>query len=296
MRRLPPPPLPPWLARQLPFERYRLELGEHTMHVMESGQGRPVLCLHGNPTWGYLYRKVAQALTGSPVRVIMPDLIGLGLSSKPTDPAVHTLPWHAGMVGALIDALELDELVLVGQDWGGPIGLRAVADRPERVHGLVLLNTVIGPPRPGFHPTTFHRFARLPLLSELAFRGLGFPQCALWMAQGDRRSISGEVARAYRWPLSGMSQNVAPLALARMVPDGDAHPSIEPLQRCQDFVSTFTGPAALVWGLRDPILGSVLGWVSRQLPQATVTRTPAGHFLQEEVPDTIADAITRVAA
>jgi len=67
MRRLPPPPLPDWLAALLPFERYRVDLSDQSMHVMESGHGVPVLCLHGNPTWGFLYRKVALALTGTPV-------------------------------------------------------------------------------------------------------------------------------------------------------------------------------------------------------------------------------------
>jgi haloalkane dehalogenase len=289
------PPLPEWLDRQLPFRRSLVDVGGGVrMHVMEQGSGRPVLMLHGNPTWGFLWRKVAVALAGEPLRIILPDLVGLGLSDKPRDPAAHTLENHARWLGALLDALALGPLVFVGQDWGGPIGLRALADRPAQLAGLVLANTVVGPPRPGFRPTTFHRFARLPLLSELAFRVAGFPQNAMSWAQGDKRSIRGEVARAYRWPLRRFADRVAPLALARMVPDSEAHPSMAGLRRCQELVDGFHGPAALVWGDRDPVLGRVRSFVERRLPSAPVTRTRAGHFLQEEVPDELAAAVRDV--
>ena len=291
------PPLPDWLARQLPFRRSLVDVGDGLrMHVMEQGAGRPVLMLHGNPTWGYLWRKVAAALAGDPVRVVLPDLVGLGLSDKPRDPAQHTLANHGRWLGALVDALALDGLVFVGQDWGGPIGLRALAEHPRaaRVAGMVLANTVIGPPRPGFRPTAFHRFARLPLVSDVVFRLGGFPQVALGWAQGDKASIRGEVARAYRWPLRHLADRVAPLALARMVPDSPSHPSIADLQRCQDFVDGFGGPMALVWGDRDPILGRVRSFLEKRLPTAPVTRTQAGHFLQEEVPDALAAAVRDV--
>jgi haloalkane dehalogenase len=296
MNRLPAPALPPWLDRLLPFQRYAVQLGPHRLHVMETGRGRPVVMLHGNPTWGFLYRRVAAALAGDPVRIILPDLLGLGLSDHPRDPSLHTLDGHGRLIGELLDALALDRLVFVGQDWGGPIGLRALADRPGQLAGLVLLNTVVGPPREGFRPTAFHRFARMPIVSDLVFRGLGFPQGALWFAQGDRRSIRGEVARAYRWPLRGWRRNLAPLAMARMVPDGLSHPSIPALERCHELVSSFRGPSAIVWGERDPILGRALGRVARSLPSAEVVRTRAGHFLQEEVPDEIAAAVRRVVA
>ena len=290
------PLLPPWLARELPFRRALVDVGDGLrMHVMEQGSGLPVLLLHGNPSWSFLWRKVARKLADAPLRLVMPDLVGLGLSDKPRDPARHTIAQHARWLNALLDQLGLDRFVLVAQDWGGPIGLGALADHPERALGLVLANTVIGPPRPGFRPTLFHRFARLPLLAELAFRA-GFPQNAMAFAQGDRRSIAGDVARAYRWPLRHVADRVAPLALARAVPDSPNHPSIAMLQRCQAFVDGFAGPIALVWGTRDPVLGRVLGFLERHLPQATVTRTPAGHFLQEEVPDELAAAIRDVVA
>lgn len=259
----------------------------------------PVLLLHGNPTWGFLWRRVAAELAGERLRLVMPDLVGLGFSDKPRDPSVHTLESHARWIGGVIDGVALagprDRLVLVGQDWGGPIGFRAMAERRDRLAGLVVLNTVASPPKAGFRPTAFHRFARTPLVSTFAFRVLGFPQRALHRAQGDPSSIRGEVARAYRYPLRGWSRNAAPLALARMVPDSLEHPSVPDLERCRELVEGFDGPAAIVWGDRDPVLGRVRRWMETLLPDAPVTRTDAGHFLQEEVPAEIAAAIRSVA-
>jgi haloalkane dehalogenase len=296
MERLPAPPLPRWLDRMLPLSRYLVELDDVRMHVMEQGEGLPVVLVHGNPSWGFLYRRVAEALRGEPFRIILPDLVGLGLSDKPRDPAVHELERHIGWMRALLDALALDRAVVGVQDWGGAIGIGALAGLPRLRAGLVIMNTAFTPPRPGFRPTAFHRFAKMPLVSDAAFRLAGFPQNALAFAQGDRRSIQGDVARAYRYPLRNLRDRAAPLALARMVPDSFAHPSIEPMRRCQEWVERFDGPAAIVWGDRDPVLGRVRGWMQKLFPEAPVMRTDGGHFLPEEEPRAIAAAIRDVAA
>ncbi len=298
-----PPRLPRWLEAMFPagMRRRMLAVGDGlAMHVAEWGpeNGRPVLMVHGNPSWGFLYRKVVADLLarseGPPLRLVVPDLIGLGCSDKPRAAALHTLENHGRWLGAALDELALRDLVYVGQDWGGPVGLHALSSRLERVSGMVLLNTVPGPPKEGFRATTFHRFARLPIVSDLVFRGLGFPQNTMAIAQGDKTSILGRAALGYWWPLRHLRDRVAPLALARMVPDSMHHASIAPLRTCQDAVTSFRGPVAIVWGDRDPVLGSVLGHMKRLLPEATVTRTRGGHFLQEEVPGPIADAIRDV--
>lgn len=295
MARLPAPPLPDFIARELPFERSLVEAGGLRLHVMEAGRGPTAVLLHGNPTWGFLWRKVAAPLAASGLRVVLPDLPGLGLSDKPRDPAFHTLENHARSLGALLDELAPGPILLVLHDWGGPIGLAALAERPGRLAGLVVTNTGVRPPRPGTRPTRFHRFANVPVLSDAAFRLLGFPQNALHLAQAERRSISGDVARAYRWPLRHLADRTAPLALARMVPVREGHPSIPALRRCLEVASAFEGPAAIVWGERDPILGRALRGVAEALPRATVTRVPAGHYLQEETPEPIAAAVLDVA-
>lgn len=287
--------MPDFLARELPFERYLLDAGGRRFHVMEAGAGPPVVLLHGNPTWGFLWRKVAKALAGTKLRLVMPDLVGLGLSEKPRDPAFHTLENHARLMGALLDSVAPGPLTLVLHDWGGPIGLAALARRPGRLAALVVTNTRIGPPRAGSRGSRFHRFANLPLVSQVAFRLLGFPQNALHLTQADRASIRGDVARAYRWPLRRIADRAGPLALARMVPIRAEHPSIAGLRRSLDVATSFQGPSAIVWGERDPVLGRGLRAITEALPRAKVTPVPAGHYLQEEAPVALADAIRDVA-
>lgn len=295
-----PPPMPHWLERMFPqgHRRSMIDVGDAKMHVMEWGpeKARPVLLLHGNPSWGFLYREVVRRLRedgGEPLRLVVPDLVGLGLSDKPRDPSTHTLEAHGRRLGVLVDQLCLDGLVFVGQDWGGPIGLYALATRLARVAAMVILNTVPGPPREGFRPTAFHRFARTRA-ADLVFRYLGFPQNTMFVAQGNKASILGKAALGYWWPLRHVQDRVAPLALARMVPDAASHPSIAPLRVCQDAITRFDGPIAIVWGDRDPVLGTVIRHLERLLPRATVRRTRAGHFLQEEVPVEIAEAVRDV--
>jgi haloalkane dehalogenase len=292
-----PPEMPLWISKMLPDNniRYSMDVGNgETMHVTESGQGFPVLMLHGNPTWGFLYRRIMERLSGEEIRCIAPDLIGLGFSSKPGEMRQHTLKNHARWLGSLIDQLDLEGLVFVGQDWGGPIGLRALADRAHLLKGLVILNTAIAPPKPGFTPTAFHKFSQMPVISSIVFRVLGFPQGILHRTQGNPASISGNTARAYQYPLRKIRDNAAPLALARMVPNDLTHPSVEPLRKCQALAESFKGPAEIVWGDKDPILGRAFKRLHAMLPHAGVTRTQAGHFLQEEVPDEIAAAIRTV--
>lgn len=292
---LPPPALPGFLQPLLPFQRsaYILETGldaGRRLHFIDHGDpaSLPVLLLHGNPTWSFLWRKVIPLLPG--FRCVAPDLLGLGFSARLPRMSDHSVERHGAAIAELIERLDLRGIILVGQDWGGPIAVQVGARMPERISGVVLGNTSVLVPE---HPrgTAFHRFARMPVVSDLVFRGLGFPQNILGRVQGDRRSISGVVARAYRWPLRTWADRVAPLALARMVPDGPGHPSVSALRRGEAWVRSFPGPMALVWGMRDPILARALGRHERVFPQAQVTRTEAGHFLQEEVPGELAAAI-----
>jgi pimeloyl-ACP methyl ester carboxylesterase len=293
--------LPDWIEAQLPSgaRHHELDVGGERMHAMEWGpaDGRAIVMVHGNPTWGFLWRRVVAELQSRPgpsLRLIAPDLIGLGLSSKPAM-AAHTLVHHGAWLGALIDQLAPGPVVVVAQDWGGPIGLHAMHARAARLRGLVLGNTAVGPPAEHFKASAFHRLAQTPIVSDLVFRGLGFPLGFLHQTQGDRSSIRGDVARAYRWPLRKLAARAAPLALARMVPDSLHHPSIAALRDCEQLYRGVRAPVALVWGTKDPILGRVINHAARLRPDAIVTRTAAGHFLQEEVPDAIADAVLDVA-
>ncbi|HVN72761.1 MAG TPA: alpha/beta fold hydrolase [Desulfomonilia bacterium] len=296
MQTLVKPDMPDWINDMLPegVSRKVVDVGGQLMHVMEWGEGMPVLMLHGNPTWGFLYRKIVHHLRDMQLHCIVPDLIGLGFSGKPRSMKDHSLLNHAAWLGSFVDSLSLDGMILVCQDWGGPIGVRTMADRPHLLKGLVVLNTALRPPHQGFRPTLFHRFSNLPLISDFVFRLLGFPQNILHRVQGDPSSIQGKVAQAYRYPLRRISDRIAPLALARMVPSSLTHPSVRELEVCEGFIRTFKGPGAMVWGDKDPILGRVLKRMTELMPDAPVQRTNAGHFIQEEEPEAIAGAIREV--
>jgi cis-3-alkyl-4-acyloxetan-2-one decarboxylase len=286
---------PAWLQSELPpgSTRSVYTVGPHQMSIIEQGAGFPVLRVHGNPTWSFLWRKLMSVHSGAPLRLLAPDLVGFGLWSKPGAQA-HTIQNHSPWLPEGLVQLGLERCILVGQDRGGPIGLRAMIRRPERLAGLALLNAVLGPPRPGFKTTAFHRLPRLPLVTTATFHGLGFPQRALQLAQDNKRSITGDVARAYRYSLRGLRNTAAPLALARMVPNARTHHCIAPLQACQSLVERFSGPPATVWGTRFPILDKLQRHTQRMPPNAPVTETAAGHCLQEEVPAEIAAAILDV--
>ena len=292
------PPIPEWILAQMPPHPYRhmVDVGGYHMHVIEYGSGHPVLMLHGNPTWGFLYRNIARSLLGQDFRIILPDLIGLGFSDKPRSYQAHTLENHITWLGNLLDHFNLNQLIFVGQDWGGPIGLGALARKPHLLKGLVILNTALGPPKPGFKPAPFHKSARMPLISPIAFRLLGIPQTIMHRVQGNPYSIKGEVAQAYRFPLKGLDKNIAPHALARMVPDSLDHPSVGPLTKVKEFVEGFQGPAEIIWGKNDPVLGKLLNRTKRMLPHANAQETNGGHFLQEEEAERIADSIRWVAS
>ena len=298
------PPLPAWIEAQLPtgVRRRMIDARGETMHVMEWGppDGKTVVLVHGNPTWGFLWRKVVAAIRARPggdrLRLVVPDLVGLGLSSKPRGEA-HTIEHHAAWLGDVIDKVAAGPLVLVAQDWGAPIGMLAMKPRLARLRGLVLGNTAFSPPAPTFKPTLFHRLSQLPVASDVLFKRLGFPLGVLHLSQGDRRSIGGEVAKAYRWPLARREDREAPLALARMVPNDVAkHPSIPALREIDAEFRALAVPIRIVWGTKDPVLGRVVNHLERIRPDATIVRTQAGHFLQEEVPEPLADAVVDVVA
>ena len=290
------PPLPTWLESQLPFGRKTATVKGRSVHFVDEGpvEGPVALLVHGNPTWSYLWRKVIRILDGR-VRVVAPDLVGLGLSEKPRSVSEHRLEMHVATILALVEELDLRDVVLVGQDWGGPVVGGVGARAPDRVKGLVFGNTAVFTPRRPLRPTAFHRFSHVPVVSDALFRITGFPLQVLHLSQGDRRSIGPRERRAYRWPLRRMADRVAPLALARMVPNADDHPTLAVLDEIDAWLRTWKGPAALVWGTKDPILGRALRRMREVLPRATVEETGAGHFLQEEVPEPLAEAIVRVA-
>jgi len=263
------------------------------IHVLEAGSGFPVYMQHGNPTSGFLYRKVAAELPLDRVRVIMPTMVGLGFSSK-VSASEHTLKNHIRWMNAALKQLKLNELIYVGQDWGGPVGMGALAKSPELLKGAVVMNTGFNAPTEQRDLSAAHATIKTPVVGELILEVFGSIFDNIPDAQGDPASMPPEVTALYGKPVEESGNIKAPVALMRMVPDGPGHPSAEPMRMIESYVGTLDIPVELVWGMKDPILAQGLEPMKANFPNAPVTETQAGHFLQEEVPEEIAAAVMRV--
>lgn len=263
------------------------------IHVLEVGTGYPVYLQHGNPTNALLYRKVAAQLPLDTYRLIMPTMPGLGFSSK-IPASEHTLDNHMRWMAGVLQELAIEEVIYVGQDWGGPVGMGALARTPGILKGAVVMNTGFAAPTEERDLSDAHAMANRPIIGELAIGGLSPLWPRLSAIQGDPDSMPEDVIALYSEPVVQSGNEKAPLALMRMVPTGPDHPSAEQMREIEAYVETLDIPAALVWGMRDPILASGLERMKAFFPNAPVTETEAGHFLQEEVPEEIAAAIVAV--
>jgi len=263
------------------------------IHVLEVGSGYPVYMQHGNPTSGFLYRKVAAALPTDRVRVIMPTMPGLGFSTKIPD-SEHTLDNHMRWMNAVLEALDLEGVVYVGQDWGGPVGMGALSLSPGMLDGVVAMNTGFNAPTEKVNLSKAHATVKTPVIGELLMEVFGSIFDRLPAVQNDPGSMPPELLELYSRPLEDSGNSKAPLSLMRMVTDGPEHPSNKQMHQIEAYVQSLDVSAEIVWGLSDPILGGRLDDMKRNFPNARVTETQAGHFLQEEVPDEIAAAVMRV--
>ena len=263
------------------------------VHVIEAGEGFPIFLMHGNPTSGFLYRKVVEKLPLDKVRVIMPTSLGLGFSSK-IPASEHTAENHIYWINKVLKELELKELVYAGQDWGGPIGMGALSLSPELLKGAVLLNTGFNAPKVNADLSPAHALVKTPVIGELLLEVIFSIFERLKSVQGNPDSWTSEVAELYGRPVYESGNSKAPLAMMRMVPDGPNHPSTPSMRRVEEYVNTLEIPAEIVWGENDPILGRALPIMQQNFPNARLTKTTAGHFLQEEVPNEIAEALIRV--
>lgn len=291
-------PLPDYAASFVEegYKSYLIEVEPGIkMHVLEVGEGFPVYMQHGNPTSGFLYRKVAAELPQDRFRLIMPTLVGLGFSSK-VPASEHQLENHIRWTNALLNELQLPELVYVGQDWGGPAGMGALSRSPELLKGAVVMNTGFNAPTEERDLSSAHAMAKTQVVGEFVLEQFGSIFDRLPQAQGDPASMPQDVLDLYGLPLADSGNIKAPLAMMRMVPDGPDHRSTPAMREVETFVRGLNIPVRIVWGMNDPILGSGLDVMKANFPDAHVVETEAGHFLQEEVPQVIAQAVLDVVA
>ena len=250
------------------------------MHYLDEGpQDAPMtwLCLHGNPAWSYLYRKMIPVWLSAGHRVVAPDLIGFGKSDKPKKDSFHTFETHRQALLDLTERLDLQRVVLVVQDWGGILGLTLPMDAPERYKGLLLMNTTLAtgnePLSPGF----------LAWRDWCASRPL-FDVGKL-LLRGNRTLSEGETA-AYNAPFPDKGYRAALRAFPPMVPEFSDSPGAAISRQAQDFWrNNWQGQTFMAIGQQDPVLGeSVMRSLKHQIqgcPEPMLL-ADAGHFVQEQ--------------
>jgi cis-3-alkyl-4-acyloxetan-2-one decarboxylase len=265
-------------------------------HYLDEGTGKPVLFLHGNPSWSYLWRRPIRALRDE-FRCIAPDHIGMGLSDKPgEDRYSYTLSSRVDDLDALTDHLVTERGVpdrdwtLVMHDWGGPIGMTWARRHPHRVARLVVLNTAAFP---NPHGRRFRPVLRLPawILREtrlgawLFLRANLFARAATWRPLGVRRPMPPAVRAAFLGPYARPAQRLAIQRFVQDLPLGPDDPAWPVLSDTAESLKHFADlPTLIAWGMRDPVLDpAFLDEWRHRFPQARTSLYPrAGHYLLED--------------
>lgn len=274
---------PAWLRRELyPFESRFIEIEGCRVHYVDEGEGPPVLMLHGNPTWSFLYREVIEGLRDR-FRCVAPDYPGFGLSTAPGGYG-FTPAEHARIVERFLLELDLSGVTVMVQDWGGPIGLGVAGRHPERFRAFVIGNTwawpVNGDPR-------FELFSRLMggPVGGFAIRNFNAFVNLLIPAGTRRRRLSGEVMAAYRGPFSEKSSREPTRIFPREILHSRAY--LAAVERSLNLLKEL--PALILWGDRD------IAFRDRERERfegifpdhRTVVLSGAGHYIQEDAPEEI---------
>jgi haloalkane dehalogenase len=270
-----------------PYEPSYVEVGEGLrMAYVTDGPvtGPTVVLLHGEPTWSFVWRSVLPVLAQAGVRVVAPDLIGFGRSDKPSDVADHSYAGHVAWVRtALFDALDLHDVILVGHDWGGLIGLRLLAEHGDRLAGFVATNTGL--------PTGDQVMPELWLRFREAVRTAPVLDIGRLVRSGCQVAPPAGVLAAYEAPFPDESFKAGPRAMPGLVPTTPDDPASEANRAAWQKLSTWDKPFLVAFN-GDPITGQVGPVLARTVPGArTATMPGSGHFIQEDNGPVLGSAI-----
>lgn len=277
------------------------DLGSLRMHyVDEGGRGAggarrgTVLMLHGEPSWSFLYRKLIPPVAASGWRAVAPDHIGFGRSDKPAARAAFSYDRFVGWMRAFVQALDLDRIVLVCQDWGGPIGLRLLAEMPDRFAGVFATNTLLPtaepPPRgiadwPGPIVSAWMDMCRTS--DDLAVSEIIAATCVI--------RPSAEILAAYDAPFPDARYKAAALAITTLIPAAPESPGIAENRAAWDVLERFDRPFATAFSDADPATAAWAAVFRARVPGAARAShrriADAGHFVQEEQGEALAAAL-----
>lgn len=271
-----------------PFAPHYHQTGDFAMHYVDEGNGEPLVMLHGDPTWGYLFRNVVPPLAGR-YRCIVPDHMGMGKSGVPDDSARYHLAQHIGNLESLLLALDLRDITLVLHDWGGPVGMGFATRHPERTKRLVLLNTWAFAAWPGTMPR-LTALIRSERGEAFVLKRNGYLKPALLGATQSPEHLTQTVMDAYRAPFPTPASRHAMLCWSRDIPVREGDRSYAEMARIEQGLPQFAAtPTLLIWGMNDHVLPpAVLRQWQALYPHAiTHEIEDANHFLQEDAPERI---------
>ena len=253
--------------------------------------GRVVLLLHGEPTWSYLYRSMIGPLAAAGLRPVAPDLVGFGRSDKPELVTDHTYARHLSWLGSFLDVLDLRDVVLFCQDWGGLLGLRLVADQPERFAGVVASNTGL-PTGDRPMPPAWQQFRQMVEQAPVLDVGR-------MVAAGCRRGLSEAARAAYGAPFPDPAYQAGPRAMPGLVPNTPDDPEAGPNTAAWAALGRFDRPFLTAFSDGDPITAGADRPLRTVVPGAAGLDHPtvagAGHFVQEDAGEELARILVEFA-
>lgn len=267
--------IPDWPYQPKYVETLHGSTGLRMHYIDEGPRDAPVfLCIHGEPTWSYLYRKMIPVFLGTGARVVAPDLFGFGRSDKPVDDAVYTWDFHRGALLAFIEHLDLEDVTLVVQDWGGILGLTIPVDMADRVSRLLIMNTTFGigaEPGQGFVEWRDY-VARTPDLPVGRLMKRSCPH------------LSDDEAAAYDAPFPGPEYKAGVRTFPALVPTSPDMDGVEVSKKARQWWSTeFEGESFMAIGESDPVLAEVMPRIHESIRGCPppLLLPEAGHFVQE---------------
>ena len=265
------------------------EGGSLRLHYVDEGpkDAPPILLMHGEPTWSYLYRKMIPGLAAAGFRVIAPDLIGFGRSDKPSERSDYTYQRHVDWLRALLDELDLQDITLFCQDWGGLIGLRLLAEENNRFSRCVAANTML--PTGDHHPGD--AFVQWQQLSQ----NIPIFATGKIIAGACVKPVTADTIAAYDAPFPDESYKAGARQFPMLVPISADDPAAIPNRRAWEILSKMQKPFLTAFSDKDPITKGGDAIFQKRIPgcsgQAHTTITDGGHFLQEDQSERLVQVI-----
>lgn len=272
-----------------PFAPHYVDINGARMHYLDEGTGETILCLHGEPTWSFLYRHMIPPLAAKH-RVIAPDWFGFGRSDKFTDPADYSYKMHYESLIAFCDALNLNDITIVCQDWGGLLGLSLAGLLPDRVKRIVAMNTALATGERPLGPGFMDWLDYVKSVEELPVRAL------MERSIIREESKSDAVLDAYNAPFPDKTYKVDAHQFPLLVPVSRDDPGAAEMRKARDGLAKWDKPALLMFSDLDPVLGIPAGKaMAKLIPTAgdLIVIKAAGHFLQEDKGPQLAENILK---